>query len=143
MEELSLAVLALSLSLSIVPLIVRGAVGWSSIATVTMRVCGVVVLYLGWHGAAKLLMPVSLVDPNVFVWTLAGVAILGLFTIKATLQMHPQGRLARALYPWLFSGFYLDEIFTRMTFRIWPPGHRRLNSSRVVRIQESVMAANV
>ncbi len=32
-----------------------------------------------------------------------------------------EGRLARALYPWLFAGLYLDERFTRFTFRVWPP----------------------
>ena len=43
-----------------------------------------------------------------------------LFVLQAALQARPQGRLARALYPRLFAGFYLDELFTRLTFRIWP-----------------------
>ena len=30
------------------------------------------------------------------------------------------GAVASRLYPWFYAGLYLDEWFTRMTFRIWP-----------------------
>jgi NAD(P)H-quinone oxidoreductase subunit 5 len=29
--------------------------------------------------------------------------------------------MARTLQPHLFAGFYLDALFTRMTFVVWPP----------------------
>ena len=43
-----------------------------------------------------------------------------LFVIQGTVRVQPQGTLARRLYPWLFAGLYLDELFTRLTFRLWP-----------------------
>jgi NAD(P)H-quinone oxidoreductase subunit 5 len=43
-----------------------------------------------------------------------------LFVVQGTVRAHPQGALARNLYPWLFAGLYLDELFTRLTFRVWP-----------------------
>lgn len=33
--------------------------------------------------------------------------------------------LAHRLYPHLYGGFYLDEIFTRLTLLLWPPRHPR------------------
>ncbi|MEQ9465212.1 MAG: hypothetical protein RJQ10_16235, partial [Haliea sp.] len=36
------------------------------------------------------------------------------------LRCYPRGRFARAFYPWAYCGFYLDEVFTRLTFRVWP-----------------------
>jgi hypothetical protein len=50
-----------------------------------------------------------------------GVAFLALFAIKSNFQRFPQGRFAQAAYPWLFAGLYLDEAFTRLAFRVWPP----------------------
>ena len=52
------------------------------------------------------------------------IIILGffaLFAVKTALHQAPTGRLAQTLHPWLFSGLYLDELFTRLTFRLWPP----------------------
>jgi NAD(P)H-quinone oxidoreductase subunit 5 len=43
-----------------------------------------------------------------------------LFLISATVSVWPQGRFAQRLQPHLFAGLYLDELFTRFTFRIWP-----------------------
>jgi NAD(P)H-quinone oxidoreductase subunit 5 len=43
-----------------------------------------------------------------------------LLAVQVMLETRPNGRLARAVYPPLFAGLYLDEIFTRLTFRIWP-----------------------
>ena len=39
---------------------------------------------------------------------------------QAWLKSFPRGRLAAWLYPAAFGGFYLDERFTRLTFRLWP-----------------------
>ena len=43
-----------------------------------------------------------------------------LFVVQGAVRTQPQGTLARSLYPWLFAGLYLDELFTRLTFRLWP-----------------------
>jgi len=43
-----------------------------------------------------------------------------LYSIQMIVRLNPMGALASALYPWLYAGLYLDELFTRATFRIWP-----------------------
>jgi NAD(P)H-quinone oxidoreductase subunit 5 len=43
-----------------------------------------------------------------------------LFVVQGAVRIWPRGALARRLYPWVFSGLYLDELFTRLTFRVWP-----------------------
>jgi len=41
--------------------------------------------------------------------------------VKSILELNPEGRMARVIYPWLYGGLFLDERFTRLTFRFWPP----------------------
>jgi NAD(P)H-quinone oxidoreductase subunit 5 len=43
-----------------------------------------------------------------------------LYGIQIIVRLHSTGALASALYPWLYAGLYLDELFTRATFRLWP-----------------------
>jgi NAD(P)H-quinone oxidoreductase subunit 5 len=47
-------------------------------------------------------------------------AFVGLFVVQVQVSSQPGGRLARRLYPWAYSGLYLDELFTRLTLRVWP-----------------------
>ena len=54
---------------------------------------------------------------------LTGLALLlfvGLYLLQALILARPQGALSQRLYPLAFAGFYLDEYFTRLTFRLWP-----------------------
>jgi NAD(P)H-quinone oxidoreductase subunit 5 len=43
-----------------------------------------------------------------------------LFVMQCLIRARPHGAVASRLYPWFYAGLYLDEWFTRMTFRIWP-----------------------
>jgi NAD(P)H-quinone oxidoreductase subunit 5 len=43
-----------------------------------------------------------------------------LFLLQSAIRANPSGALARRLYPWFYGGLFLDEMFTRVTFRIWP-----------------------
>lgn len=60
--------------------------------------------------------------------TKAGVGQIGwvafmftlLFVVQGRIRANPDARFARWLYPWFFNGLYLDEMFTRITFRVWP-----------------------
>jgi len=51
-------------------------------------------------------------------WVLGCFGVL--FVLQGAVRTRPCGGLARGLYPWLYSGLYLDELFTRLTFRLWP-----------------------
>ena len=55
-----------------------------------------------------------------------------LFVLQGAVRIRADGAIARMLYPWLFSGLYLDELFTRLTFRLWP--------ARLPRIPEPALA---
>ena len=54
-------------------------------------------------------------------WIVVGTGFVLLLSLQVVLQARPRGALARVLAPRLFAGLYLDEIFTRLTFRLWPP----------------------
>lgn len=45
---------------------------------------------------------------------------LALYLLQAWIVARPQGALAQRLYPAAFAGFFVDEHFTRLTFRLWP-----------------------
>ncbi|MCU0654043.1 MAG: NADH-quinone oxidoreductase subunit L [Polyangiaceae bacterium] len=120
-EELSTPVFAALVGLSMVPLLASRVSGVEVLLGLGARVVGVILLYTGVHGAAALLMPPPVQEPSTLAWALVASGFLGLFALKTALQQRPHGALANRLYPWLFAGFYLDEGFTRLTFRLWPP----------------------
>ncbi len=79
-------------------------------------------LYVAWHSAVAAvpgLAAAEATSPLAAAIAVAGLAVL--LITSAALEKRPTGRLATALRPRLFAGFYLDEIFTRATFRLWPP----------------------
>jgi len=82
----------------------------------------VAVLYAAWHSAVGVLPGVAAAEstsPLAAFLAIAGLSVL--LGVSAALEKWPTGRLATALRPRLFAGFYLDEVFTRATFRLWPP----------------------
>ena len=56
--------------------------------------------------------------PWLSVWV--GACFGALYLLQVWLLAYPRGVVARALYPRAYAGFYLDERFTRLTFRVWP-----------------------
>jgi NAD(P)H-quinone oxidoreductase subunit 5 len=84
---------------------------------------GFVAVYADWHALMGVLLPNQGHQASPGPWRLGGV--LAAFTlaygVQARLRAVPDGRLAEWLYPWAFAGFYVDELFTRLTFRLWPP----------------------
>lgn len=76
-------------------------------------------LYLIWHLVfASVAAPASAASASVAFWVLLSFTFL--YSMQCWLRCYPRGALASALYPWAYAGFYLDETFTRLTFRIWP-----------------------
>ena len=82
----------------------------------------VAVAYFGLHevlgqrldGGASASVP----SPGPIAWVLFVFVLL--FIVQSLIRAKPHGRVARTLYPWFYGGLYLDELFTRLTFRIWP-----------------------
>ena len=92
---------------------------------------GVLILYTGGHLLAGWLLAyegraVSDVGAmNAMIetlgWGFALAGFVGLFGLQLAMQGRPEGRVARVMGPRLRAGLYLDEVFTRVTFWIWPP----------------------
>lgn len=78
--------------------------------------------YLLWHLAASQVLGTSPVrsDLQQYLSVLAVLLFVSLYALQALIIAQPEGALARRLYPLAFAGFYLDEHFTRLTFRLWP-----------------------
>jgi NAD(P)H-quinone oxidoreductase subunit 5 len=139
----TLAPLAVLLCLSLSPVVARGvSAGWSAAIGTVLRGVGVTALYFGWHAAGARMLPSApdSVSSLGWIFVVSGFALL--FALQALLQARPAGRLARALQPRLFAGLYLDEVFTRMTFRVWPPRFNpapapidRINVAKVLEVR--------
>nr|WP_298140516.1 NADH-quinone oxidoreductase subunit L [uncultured Pseudomonas sp.] len=76
--------------------------------------------YLLWHQAATWMLGSNAPAAPLPLTLLALALFVGLYLLQASILARPQGALARRLYPLAFAGFYLDEHFTRLTFRLWP-----------------------
>ena len=77
--------------------------------------------YFGLHAVFSAWLGVSgagTASPALVSWVLACFGLL--FVVQGAVRVWPHGALARGLYPPLFAGLYLDELFTRLTFRLWP-----------------------
>ena len=123
-SEPALFALGLVVALALTPLLVRGSGGPRLVLRAFGSAAAVALLYFGWHELFAHALPLverATTASMVVRLVLVGAAFLTLFVLQAALEARPTGRLARALHPRLLAGFYLDELFTRATFRFWPP----------------------
>ncbi len=109
------------LALALVPLLAgplrRAGGAWilagvAGCFAVALTYFGLHLLFRQWLGAP------AAVNMGLVAWVIGCFAVL--FVVQGAVRARPQGALSRKLYPWLFAGLYLDEVFTRLTFRVWP-----------------------
>ena len=109
------------------PLLRAGALGallgLAGASVIALAYFGLHALFSGWLGVAgtpgiSQASQASQASPALVVWVLASFGLL--FVVQGAVRVWPHGSLARWLYPTLFAGLYLDELFTRLTFRLWP-----------------------
>jgi NAD(P)H-quinone oxidoreductase subunit 5 len=123
----SLGPLALALLLSFVPMIGRAlAAGRRAFARAALFTAGAAAAYFAGHalfeGVAPSIAPsIEASATSSLGWSVVVVGLVALFIAQTVLQTSPGGRLARSIHPHLFRGLYIDDWFTRMTFRVWPP----------------------
>ncbi len=83
---------------------------------------GVTTLYFGYDTLFHKILPEATADlgqhPMILIFATACFVLL--FGIQTIVRVKPLGQFATTLYPWFYAGLYLDEVFTRATFRIWP-----------------------
>ncbi len=116
------------LGLALVPMLLQGTAGGAGARLLGVLVSlGVTCLYFGWHTLADGLFAHPAAGASSLGWGLAAAGMGLLVVVQAAIQLQPQGRLAGVLHRWLFAGLFLDERFTRLTFRLWAP---RLRAGR-------------
>jgi NAD(P)H-quinone oxidoreductase subunit 5 len=111
------AILALALAPLLAGPILRAGGLWSLAGVagafaVALAYFGLHLVFRHWIG------PPTAVNLGLVAWVIGCFAVL--FIVQGAVRARPLGVLARKLYPWLFAGLYLDELFTRLTFRVWP-----------------------
>lgn len=99
--------------------------GVRAVVGVTVRCVLGAALYAGGHALSRRLVPVPMTSAPLAAWPIAVAGLLTLVFAQLLFAFRPHGPLAGALARRLFAGLYLDEIFTRLTFELWPPQRPR------------------
>lgn len=86
---------------------------------------GISALYFGYDTLFQMIVPPATIDlaQQRPLLLFSAVCFVLLYGIQTMVRLNPFGRFATALYPWFYAGLYLDELFTRATFRLWPANH--------------------
>lgn len=123
----SIGPLALLLGLAFAPMIGRAiAAGSRAFVIAVLFTVGASAAYFGWHVVFELVAPQINFgkEASSVEWTIVVAGFVVLFVAQSLLQTRPNGWFSRWLQPHLVSGLYIDDWFTRVTFRLWPPGFR-------------------
>lgn len=77
-------------------------------------------LYLGWHWvlAERVGVTTRPPDPMLAAWVL--MVFIVLYPVQSLVSINRRSSSTSAFYNWIYAGLYLDERFTRLTFRLWP-----------------------
>lgn len=98
-------------------------------ATTSMLAWGFAIglLYFGWHAlfVYGFDLPIAMAEPmrGAVAWVVA--VFLVQYAIYAATRISPDHPALKRLHVFLYHGLYLDEIFTRLAFLIWPPNLQR------------------
>ncbi len=77
-------------------------------------------LYLGWHWLLTERIGVAALPPSSVLAAWALMVFVTLYAVQVGVSMRQHAAHANRLYDWIYAGLYLDERFTRLTFRLWP-----------------------
>ncbi len=77
-------------------------------------------LYLGWHWMLTERAGVAALPPSSALAAWALLVFVALYTAQACVLLRRRDAPATRLYDWIYAGLYIDERFTRLTFRLWP-----------------------
>jgi NAD(P)H-quinone oxidoreductase subunit 5 len=121
----SLFPLALVLALSFAPMIGRAiSSGFRPMLIAMLFALGASAAYFGWHIGFDFVAPEvnAGIETSAFKWNIVVGGLGVLFLAQTVMSTWPNGAFSRWLQPHLVSGLYIDDWFTRVTFRLWPPG---------------------
>ncbi|MGD9749548.1 MAG: NADH-quinone oxidoreductase subunit L [Acidimicrobiia bacterium] len=112
-----LGVVALAL---VTPLAQRRVDRPAAVLALVATAAGVPLTYLALHELAGRVVEDGRGAPMALL-AFVGAAFALLSAVHWWRTLAPAGRLATALYPWLYGGLFLDEVVTRRLFERWPP----------------------
>lgn len=77
-------------------------------------------VYLGWHWVMSGWIGVVAFPPNpgLAIWSV--LVFVALYLAQVVVSVSQQSSWAAGPHRWIYAGLYLDEHFTRLTFRVWP-----------------------
>ena len=77
-------------------------------------------VYLGWHWVLAERVGVTTLPADFLlaVWSL--LVFVALYATQVVISLQWPSTSASPFYDWIYAGLYLDERFTRLTFRVWP-----------------------
>ena len=101
-----------------------------------LLVVAVSLLYFGYEAAFEKVIrgAEANIGPPLGILAFVLVSFALLCLVQGIVRGDPSGRLATALYPWFYAGLYMDELFTRGTFRILPTS----DAARVVQRRDAI-----
>ncbi len=120
----SIGPLAFVLGLSFAPMTGRAlAAGKRAFMLAALFTVGASASYFGWHVLFELIAPAINSTPSTsdLEWQVVVGGLVVLFIAQSIMQTSPNGRFSNWIQPHLDSGLYIDDWFTRVTFRLWPP----------------------
>jgi NAD(P)H-quinone oxidoreductase subunit 5 len=124
-DSISVAALAFVLGLSFAPMIGRAlAASARALMIAALFTVGASAAYFGWHILFELVAPEinGAHVESTLAWEIVVGGLIALFLAQSVMQTSPNGRFSNFLQPHLLSGLYIDDWFTKLTFRLWPPG---------------------
>ncbi|EKE85347.1 NADH-quinone oxidoreductase subunit L [Idiomarina xiamenensis] len=84
-----------------------------------LRVLLLLHLYLLWHVLFASIAPAAApTHPALLIFVCIAFALL--YAGQVAICRYANSNTIKRLYPWVYNGFYLDETFTRLTFKLWP-----------------------
>jgi NAD(P)H-quinone oxidoreductase subunit 5 len=119
--------LAFVLGLSFAPMTGRAlASGRRAFGLAALLTVGASASYFAWHLLFETIAPAMNATPltSALEWQIVVAGLIVLFVAQSIMQTNPNGRFANWIQPHLDSGLYIDDWFTRVTFRLWPPALR-------------------
>jgi NAD(P)H-quinone oxidoreductase subunit 5 len=102
------------------------AAGIRALMLAALFAVGASAAYFGWHVVFEVMAPWINAGPETssLKWSIVVGGLVVLFIAQTILQTRPNGWFSNWLQPHLLSGLYIDDWFTRLTFRLFPPGFR-------------------
>ncbi len=109
-----LGVVALALAPLIEP------IGHGRVTPSMIGALAVPVVYLALHDVAARIVPHGATAP-VGLLIVTAVGFAGLFVVRSLCRVRPDAPFVRRARPWIYSGLFLDDSFTRIAFAVSPP----------------------